>query len=143
MKNDDDYDYETPVEETPGYVGHIFDDFIDFSDGLKPLIGFDFQLYGQMADELGDLDRCLEVDFGNGLASVCFSAYAVHEIVSAIRCIDAIYDCPPNQGPAGGSGHIFLLQDGAALSEATACAHVLRAALDKDFQSLETEYRQL
>ena len=41
MNDEDDYDYEPPVEETPGYVGHIFDDFIDLGEGLKPLEGFD------------------------------------------------------------------------------------------------------
>lgn len=143
MQNDDDYDFETPIEETPGYVGHIFDDYIDFSDSLKPLIGFDFRLYGQMADELGAMDRCLEIDFGGGPASIGFSAYSIHEVVSAIPSVDAIYDCPPNQGPAGGSGHIFLLQDGATLEEALVCAQILRAALDKDFQSLEIGCRQL
>ncbi len=63
MDEDETYDDETPIEETPGYLGHIFDGFISFSGGLKALDGFDFSLYGIMADELGQLVRQIEVQF--------------------------------------------------------------------------------
>ncbi len=139
--SDEDHS-DIPVEETPGYVGHIFDEFMIFSDGLLPLKGFDFHLYGQMADELDALQRDKEVDFGAGPVKIRFDAYSIQEIVTSIPCVDAIYDCPPDQGPAGGAGHIFLLDEGALLAQATACAEVLRAALDKDFKSLEVQYGQ-
>ncbi|WP_170773966.1 hypothetical protein [Ruegeria lacuscaerulensis] len=101
---EDAFDDETPVEETQGYVGHIFDDFIDFGEGLKPLEEFDFSFYGIMADELGLSERKLEVDFGNGSTSISFEAYSLNEIVETILAVEAIYECPANQGPAGGSG---------------------------------------
>jgi hypothetical protein len=123
MDEDEAYDYDTPIEETPGYLGHIFDGFISFSDGLKVLDGFDFSLYAIMADELGQLDREIEVQFDTDPAHLV-----------------AVYDCPPNQGPASGSGYIFVLKDGAALSECERQAQLLRNALDDDFEKLRREY---
>ena len=131
---------ETPIEETPGYVGHIFDDFLSFSDGLKPLDGFDFSLYGIMADELGKLDRRLEIQIGSDSKQVEFEAYSVMQIVEGIPLVEAIYDCPPDQGPAGGSGYIFVLKDGALLDECERQAQILRIALDEDFEKLRREY---
>ena len=140
---EDSYDDETPVEETPGYVGHIFDDFIDFGEGLKPLEEFDFSLYGIMADELGFSERQLEVDFGNGPTSISFEAYSLNGIVETIPGVEAIYDCPPNQGPAGGSGYIFVLREGFTVEESVAAAKVLRSALDSDFRIVEAAYEKI
>ncbi|MEP4700728.1 MAG: hypothetical protein ABJZ79_06195 [Parasphingorhabdus sp.] len=139
---EDSYDDETPVEETPGYVGHIFDDFIDFDEGLKPLEGFDFSLYGIMADELGFPDRQLEVDFGNGPTSISFEAFSLTEILEFIPAVDAIYNCPPNQGLAGGSGYIFVLREGFTVEESIAAAKALRSALDSDFRVVEATYEK-
>jgi hypothetical protein len=140
MDEDGAYDYDTPIEETPGYLGHIFDGFLSFSDGLKALDGFDFSLYAIMADELGQLDREIEVQFDTDPAHLKFEAYSVREIVGAIPLLVAVYDCPPNQGPASGSGYIFVLKDGAALSECERQAQLLRNALDDDFEKLRREY---
>ena len=140
MYGDPDWDYETPVEEIPGYVGLIFDGFLELSDGLLPLKGFDFVLYGIMADELDELTRHLEIDFGSGVTSVSFEARAVNEIVSSIPSVDAIYDCPPNQGRAAGSGYMFLLADGFTIEETTKAAAILRTAIDADFATLEAQY---
>jgi hypothetical protein len=134
---------QTPVEETPGYVGYIFDNYIDFSDGLKPLEGFNFTLYGEMADALDALERRLEIDFGTGISTVSFDAYSVHEIVGSIPSVDAIYDCPPDQGPAGGSGYIFTLASGCALEDLTLFAQKMRDALDADFSALDIKFKQI
>jgi hypothetical protein len=140
MDEDETYDDETPIEETPGYLGHIFDDFISFSGGLKALDGFDFSLYGTMAYELGQLVRQIEVQFDPEPSQLRFEAGSVSEIVSAISLVVAVYYCPPGQGPAGGSGYIFILEDGAALSECERQAQILRNALDEDFEKLRREY---
>jgi hypothetical protein len=140
MYGDLDWDYETPVEEIPGYVGLIFDGFLELSEGLLPLKGFDFDLYGIMADELDELTRHLEIDFGSGITLVSFEARAVNEIVSSIPSVDAIYDCPPNQGPGSGSGYIFLMADGFTIEETTKAAAILRTAIDADFAALEAQY---
>jgi hypothetical protein len=138
--NDDEYDYETPVEETPGYLGHLYDEFIVFDEGLKPLEGFDFRRYAGLADELDALNRQLEINFGDGPKVISFDAYSIHEIVASIPFVDAIYDCPPDQGPAAGAGHIFVIDDGHTLDEATTAAKILRSALDADFVALQTEF---
>lgn len=138
--NDEDYDYETPVEETPGYLGHLWDEFIVFDEGLKPLEGFDFRRYGGLADEVNALNRKLEIDFGDGPKVISFDAYSIHEIVGSIPFVDAIYDCPPDQGPASGAGHIFVLNGEQPLDDITGAARVLRSALDTDFSALERQF---
>ncbi len=134
---------ETPIEKTPGYLGYIFDDFLTFSSGLKPLDGFDFSLYGIMADELGQLDRKLEIHFGDGSPRAEFEAYSVSQIVQSIPLVTAIYDCPPDQGPAGGSGYVFVLQQGGSREECKRQAQILRIALNEDFEKLRKEYETL
>jgi hypothetical protein len=138
--NDDEYDYETPVEETPGYIGHKFDEFIVFDEGLQPLEGFDFRRYAGLADELDALNRQLEIDFGDGPKVISFDAYSIHEIVASIPFVDAIYDCPPDQGPAAGAGHIFVIEEGHTLAEATTAAKILRTGLDADLVALQAEF---
>lgn len=138
--NDEDYDNETPVEDVPGYIGHIWDDFWVFGEGLKPLECFDFGQYAGLAEELDALDRKIEIDFGYGPKVIGFDAYSIHEIVGSIPFVDATYDCPPYQGPAGGAGYIFLIDNGYTLAEATKAAKVLRSALDADFLALQTEF---
>lgn len=140
MSDIDGYDSDAPVEETPGYLGHLFDEFIVFDDGLKPLEGFDFRRYAGLADELDALTRQLEVDFGDGPKTIHFDAYSIHEIVASIPFVDAIYDCPPDQGPAAGAGHIFVIDEGHTLAEATASAKILRSALNADLAVLQAEF---
>lgn len=93
-----------------------------------------------MADEMGQLDRQIEVQFDPEPSQLRFEAYSVSEIVSAVPLVVAVYDCPPGQGPAGGSGYIFVLEDGGALSECEKQAQILRNALDEDFEKLRREY---
>lgn len=138
--NDEDNDYEPPVEETPGYLGHLWDEFIVFDEGLKPLEGFDFRRYAGLADEVDALNRKLEINFGDGPKVINFDAYSIHEIVGSIPFVEAIYDCPPDQGPAAGAGHIFVTDEGYTLTEAAAAATILRSALDADLLRLQTEF---
>jgi hypothetical protein len=140
----DEYNDQTaPVEETPGYVGHVFDEFVVFEEGLKPLDGFDFSRYGRLADEIGLPTRLIEIDFGHGAQAIEFEAYSINEIIASLPFVDAIYDCPPNQGPAGGAGHIFVLDEGHNLAEVAAAAKILRSALDADLASLENDDGEL
>lgn len=139
MSKNEPYD-QTPIEKTPGYLGYIFDDFLSFSGALKPLDGFDFSIYGIMADELGQVDRKLEVSFGDGSSQAEFEAYSVSQIVQSIPLVTAIYECPPDQGPAGGSGYVFVLQKGGSREECKRHAQVLRSALDEDFEELRKQY---
>ena len=93
-----------------------------------------------MADELGQHDREVEVQFVAGSSQVKFEAYSVSDIVGSIPAVLVVYDCPPGQGPASGSGHIFVLKDGAVLSDCERQAQDLRSALDEDFEKLRREY---
>ena len=106
-------------------------------------MGFDFDLYGEMADELGIAQRTLEIDFGNGRTQINFDACASNEIVEAIPSVQALYDYPPNQGLASGSGYIFVLRSGFTLEETNAYAHSLRATLDSDYGEIKAKYDAL
>lgn len=131
MDDGDEYDWETPIEETPGFLGIVFDDMNEFGDGLAPLRGFDFSEYGILADELGLNEIRLNLNFGGEHVTAKFGPFEINKIVACIPSVEAIYDCPPGQGPAGGAGYIFRLSSG-AIEETIQNATVLRAALDAD-----------
>jgi hypothetical protein len=134
--NDSNYDYETPVQETPGYLGLIWDDFIEFEEGLKPLENFEFKEYAALAEDVDVYERQLDIDFGDGSKVISFNAYSIHEIVASIPFVAANYDCPPDQGPASGSGYIFILDHDHTIAETAAAAKILRLVLDADLLSL-------
>lgn len=138
MNVDDEHGTTGPVEETPGYVGHIFDDYYSFQDELNAFDGFDFDQYAVLAQEYGDDQREISVDFGAGPQLFHFYASSPSEIVGLIPSVEAILDCPPEQGPGGGAGHIFVLRDGFQLGQIAFHAQVLKAALDKDLRDLST-----
>jgi hypothetical protein len=52
-----------------------------------------------------------------------------------------VYDCPPDQGPAGGSGYIFVGADAyAGLGSVEEHAKTLRKALEIDYEILREKY---
>lgn len=81
LDEDEASDDDTQIEETPGYLGHIFDGFLSYSDGLKALDGFDFSLNGIMADVLRQLDRQVEVQFDLDPAQLKVEAYSLDRLV--------------------------------------------------------------
>tara|TARA_Y100001934_G_C12189999_1_gene695930 strand:- start:548 stop:1036 length:489 start_codon:yes stop_codon:yes gene_type:complete len=129
-------DEETPIEETPGYLGHIFDDYVSFGPKLEALSDFDWAQFESMATDLDKCDRCLTLKL-NGKTTV-FSADAsrINEFLDELPSVDAIYYCPPDQGPAGGAGYIFV----AAEDYVEEHAKELRKALEVDYEILREEY---
>lgn len=136
MIEPDNYtDLEGP-EQIPSFLGLIFDGNAAFEAALAPLNGFDFWTYAQLADELEAVGRCVVVDFGSGATELCFQADSVDQIVGAIPAVDALYDCPDHQGPAGGAGHVLVMADGFSDIDVTRAALGLRAALDSDLAAM-------
>ena len=139
----DDYrfDPELPVEETPGYLGHVFDDFLSFGSELQTLSEFDWRQYQSMAFDLDQLDRQLEFNLGGELLTIEADASQINEFLDELPSVVANYDCPPDQGPAGGSGYVFVLRDNwqsdPPLSEQVSA---LRKALEKDYEILRQKY---
>jgi len=132
----DDYSDDEGPEQIPGFLGLIFDGDAAFEAALTPLSGFDFWTYAQLADELEAFERRVLVDFGRGATELCFDARSVEEIAGAIPAVDALYDCPDDQGPAGGAGHVLVMADGFSDSDVTRAALSLRAALDADLAAM-------
>ena len=50
-----------------------------------------------------------------------------------------MYDCPPDQGPAGGSGYVFFKVDGYSDQDVLNEANELYKALRSDYELLEAE----
>jgi hypothetical protein len=132
----DNYTDDEGPEQIPGFLGLIFDGNAAFEAALAPLKGFDFWTYAQLADELEAVERCIVVDFGSGATELCFQADSVDQIVGAIPAVDALYDCPDHQGPAGGAGHVLVMADGFSDIDVTRAALGLRAALDSDLAAM-------
>lgn len=109
MIEPDNYTDDEGPEQIPGFLGLIFDGNAAFEAALAPLKGFDFWTYAQLADELEAVERCIVVDFGSGATELRFDASSVEQIVAAIPAVDALYDCPDDQGPAGGAGHVLVI----------------------------------
>lgn len=136
MIEPDNYTHYEGPEQIPGFLGLIFDGNAAFEAALAPLNGFDFWTYAQLADELEEVERCVVVDFGSGATELCFDASSVEQIVAAIPAVDALYDCPDDQGPAGGAGHVLVKTDGFDDSDVTRDALSLRVALDADLAAM-------
>ena len=132
----DDYSDDEGPEQIPGFLGLIFDGHVAFEAALAPLSGFDFWTYAQLANELEAIDRRVLVDFGSGATELCFGADSVDQIVGAIPAVNALYDCPDHQGPAGGAGHVLVMADGFSDIDVTRAALGLRAALDSDLAAM-------
>jgi len=139
--NSYDFDPDVPVEETPGYLGYVFDDFYDFGPELETLSHFDWKQYESMAVELDQSDRQLVVDLGKDKIEIEADASRMNEFLDHLPSVETIYNCPPDQGPAGGSGYVFVVSDisyGYELIRSHAVA--LKKALEEDYEVLRKDY---
>jgi hypothetical protein len=135
------FDPDLPIEETSGYLGSIWDGEVSFGPELELFSEFDWSEYSNMASEIDQLERCLTLNLDGTEISIIADASQINTFLDELPSINAIYDCPPNQGPAGGSGYVFLLCDNwksyAPLSEQISA---LREALEIDYEILRLEF---
>lgn len=138
---EDSYDEETPVEETPGYLGHIFDDYLSFGPELEALSDFDWAQFEYMAEDLDKLDRRLNLVLDGKKKAIRADANRINEFLDELPSVEAIFDCPPDQGPAGGSGYVFVAAEGyTGPGRVQEHAKALRKALEMDYEILREEY---
>jgi hypothetical protein len=123
------------------YLGHIFDDYIAFDHELGVLSDFEWKEFENMASELDELDRCLTLEIDGKEIAIRADASRINEFLDELPTVEAIYDCPPDQGPAGGSGFVFVAAESYAGSGKTEeHAKALRTALEVDYESLREKY---
>ena len=111
---DDEYlfDTERPLEEqVVGYLGSTWDgDIAEYKPPISSLCNFDFTEYFSLMDELEVSERTLECKFAKKRIKLHIEAYQeIHSIIDLLPSVDCMYDCPPDQGPAAGSGYIFSI----------------------------------
>ncbi len=137
----DTFDEDTPVEETPGYLGHVFDDYLSFGPELEALSDFDWTQFECMAEDLDRLNRRLNLELDGKTTAISADANRINEFLDELPSVEAIYDCPPDQGPAGGSGYVFVASEGyTGPGRVQEHAKALRKALETDYEILREEY---
>jgi len=112
MEDDENVD-ETPIEELPGILGHQWEDY-DFwvlDPCLSAIAEIDMQKL-QEAQETAE-GFWLEVQTSEGLKKIEIGQYdRIFPTFGELPSISVVFDCPPNQGPAAGSGYLFFLANG-------------------------------
>lgn len=122
-----------PMENTPGYLGIVFDG--DFLPGpeLAVLGGFDWHTY----EELVAVRRHLVL---SGLPKTVNCEvdpyFDLAEILGQLPSVDAVPHLGPEDSPTAGSGSIFVLATGANVHQVEREAQTLRDALDVDLLEL-------
>ena len=98
-------DYETPVEEFPGYVGHTWDGEFFPGPELEALSSFDWDAYRELIDET-NRPRQLGMALAGGTLEVSINAYdGIASLLDQCPSVEVWLDAgPPDAGPASGSG---------------------------------------
>jgi hypothetical protein len=138
-------DPNAPVEETPGYLGHTFDSisegFSNFKRELSLIAEFDWEGYENMAVELGVHTRSLTVKLLSGKVKVVSSAGDIGGFLKALPSIDVIEAKGFDQGPASGSGSVFVWsEDHAKQFTLSSQVNALRSALENDYEELRLAF---
>jgi len=128
--------------DLPGYLGMTFDGEIDLSSALGDLRDFPWDDYGMLADELQMADRKLSIALKNTTFVIEGTAWDPESFINGLPAVVAIYDCPPDQGPASGSGYIFFKADGFSDKQVLDEANALYKALTVDHELMETEHKK-
>ena len=111
---DDEYPFDTerPLDEqVVGYLGCTWDgDITEYEPPISSLCNFDFAEYFSLMDELEVSQRTVECKFARKRLKILIEAYQeIHSIIDLLPAVDCMYDCPPDQGPAAGSGYVFSI----------------------------------
>jgi hypothetical protein len=137
VKPFDNDDYETPIEEYPGYIGYSWDRNFVPGPELIALQDFDWNTYSEWIDEAGG-SRTIKVALEGEVLTLTFDRYDdIAHLLDQLPAVEVYKDDgPPDQGPAGGSGFVFVLKDDATLKELSEQITALRRSLDADFSLL-------
>jgi len=135
----DNDDYETPIEEYPGYRGLTYDGTFLAGTALQTLTTIDLLKYSELVDEHGG-DRRLDVALPSGDVSILFRAYdSIAEILDQLPTVKVYLDNgPPDGGPASGGICYFFIADGVTETEPEASIAALATTIKTDLASLES-----
>jgi hypothetical protein len=138
-------DYETPIENYPGYLGLCLEGTFMPDVDLKELEGFDFRHYARLLEDFGQ-DRTIHVAFGATTHTIVFEWWSypsVTEILDKLPTVKVLSDNgPPNAGPGCGGAVVFFQAEGTSNEDLAESISALRRALDADLASLEEWQRQ-
>jgi hypothetical protein len=138
METWDNDDYETPIEEYPGYLGHTWDGELYVGPHLTMLSEFDWSSYMDLLD--GEGGRSIKISLPSGTTIIEIEAYDDPAlIVDQLPSIKVLRDAGnPDGGPASGAGYIFFLAEDSSLeilaSEISALVENLKTDLKGEAQ---------
>ena len=133
----DNDDYETAIEEYPGYLGLTWDGEFSLGPEMSSLSNFDWGTYWELVEE-SDGPRQLHVDLRPGSIEIKFEAYDDLAVILDFLPSLTVYrdNGPPDAGPASGTGYIFFLADNANLDDLVESVTALAKALENDLSEL-------
>jgi len=136
-------DYETPIEEYPGFLGYTWDGQFFPGPELKTMEEFDWQGYWELFDD-DETPREINI-LGLSQPAICtISAYSdLAYLFDQMKSIKVMRDeGPVDCGPASGSGYVFFIADDFNVEQLRREITALREALEADKASLSTTARQ-
>jgi hypothetical protein len=137
MKKDESGDYETPVEEWPGYIGMSWDGQLSLEPELQKLDEFDWDAYRDLAPTE---ERELSVHLRTGARRIKWDINSdIALLLDELPSIDVTMDSgPEDAGPASGSGYIFCLANNTSPEDLDSDVSALLAALNADLQTFKS-----
>ncbi|MBP0465881.1 hypothetical protein J5Y09_18285 [Roseomonas sp. PWR1] len=139
MTGDEDWDDAadaTPIEETPGYLGHSWDGQLIAGPLLEPLRAFPPYEY---QDLIPEHIRPLRILLPSGAVDLAYEPDSdLAMLLEQLPSIEVMADHgPADQGPAGGSGYVFTMANGASEASVAAEVAALIAAVSADLARLK------
>ena len=135
----DNDDYETAIEEYPGYLGSTWDGELAPGPHLAGIGEFDWLTYMELVE--GEGSHVIHVELTSGSLDIEFEAYDdLAFILDYLPSINVLRDTGnPDGGPASGSGYVFFLADGATIKGLEAEISALIDVLKTDFAVLKSK----
>lgn len=131
-------DLDTPVEELPGILGYQWDDldFISLSEVTRNITAdfvreFDeqaFYLRNSISSKVNFGSEEIDVTVEPGERLMC--------LLGVLPALAVQIDCPPNQGPASGSGYLIFLADGHTVEQARVQVDVFLGVMARTLEEM-------
>ena len=147
MIADDEYPFDTEkplAEQLIGYLGCTWDgEIAEYEPPISSLCNFDFTEYFSLMDELELTERTIECKLARQSISITIEAWhELHAIIDLLPAVDCMYDSPPGQGPAAGSGFIFTIGPNWHSRDVKKQAEKLTNVLADDMSKMKAELAQ-
>ena len=131
-------DYETPIEEFPGYLGMEWDR--EFRPGPE-LVGLDTELWktyiGMLVEE--NFSRTLTLHLPTGIIKVSVNPHEwLAHVLDQLPAFNVYVDRdPPDAGPAAGIGYIFTLAGESSIDDVRVMIRALSEAIRRDLREIK------